>query len=270
MWPFPTRSPLKPDDENWQLETWRWLLEQLGGIDDLRTQPLVTPTRDFFPPTDAQGHNRAEHVFATVKELMGLQDWHCKLVAQLERPDAKVSDVAYLKFENNSQQPLGTFGAEENEIVITYDPGLVDDPVGLVATLAHELSHYLLSSRGEPPGGWENHEFCTDLAVVYSGFGLFGAATSFRYYSGAQSWGYSKAGYLTQSEWTFALAVYLALREQSVADAKPWLPSHLYSGVAKAAKYLASQPQKLDPLKTVQPRQQAFPTLSTKVSFQPE
>lgn len=267
MWPFKTRSPLTSEDEEWQLETWRWLLEQLGGIDDLRAASFVLPNAEFFPPIDAQGHERVEHVFATIKDLMGLQQWHCKLVPQSERPDARVSDIAYLKFEG--QQPLGTFGADGNEVLITYDPGLANDPVGLVATLAHELSHYLLSAKGEPPGGWENHEFCTDLAVVYSGFGLFGAAASFRYYSGAQSWGYSRAGYLSRTEWTFALAVYFALRDQSVADAKPWLPSHLYAGAVRAAKYLASrQTNTLNALKAVRsaPPPQQFRPLSYKVT----
>lgn len=249
MWPFKSRAPLTQDDEDWQHETWRWLLGQLGGLEDLRGRALVLPTKDFFPPTDSKDHARAEHVFARVKELMGLQEWHCKLVPQPKSPDAKVSDVAYLKFDKAKWNPGGTFGVEGNEVVITYAPDSADDPVGLVATLAHELSHYLLSTRGEPPGGWDNHEFCTDLCVVYSGFGLFGAATAFRYYSGAQSWGYQRAGYLTQPEWTFALAVFFLLRDQSAEDAEPWLPSHLMSGVRRAAKYLTKHPAKLQSLR---------------------
>jgi len=253
MWPFTARLPLTADDEEWQLETWRFLLEQLGGIDDLRSLPLVLPTKEFFPPTEAQGHPRVEHVFAQVKSLMGLKEWHCRLEAQPDKPDAKVSDAAYLKFENKTGSPAGTFGLEGNEVLITYDPGLESDPVGLVATLAHELSHYLLSTKDEPPGGWENHEFCTDLAVVYSGFGLFGAATAFRYFSGGQSWGYQRSGYLSQPEWTFALAAFFALREQPIEDARPWLPAHLMNGVRRSAKYLAQSPAKIESIRATKP-----------------
>lgn len=249
MWPFRSRSPLTSDDEEWQLETWAWLLKELGGLDDLRAMPLVTPTPAYFQATDATGHARATHVFETVKTLMGLEEWQCRLAPQHERPDVKVSDVAYLTVVPGTESPLGTFGADGNEILITYDPGLVADPVGLVATLAHELSHYLLSMKGEPPGGWDNHEFCTDLAVVYSGFGLFGAATAFRYFTGTQSWGYQRAGYLSQTEWTFALAVFFALRDQQIDDAKFWLPSHLMNGVRRASRYLAENPGKLAPLR---------------------
>lgn len=255
MWPFAVRSPLSSEDEEWPLETWRWLLEQLGGIEDVRAQTLITPTKEFFPPTEALGHGRAEHVFATVKDLMGLAEWGSALLPQPERPNAKISETAYLKFDKGAVDPGGTFGIEGNEAIITYDPNLVADPVGLIATLAHELSHHLLSTKSEPPGGWENHEFCTDLCVVYCGFGLFGAATAFRYYSGNQSWGYARSGYLTQAEWTFALAVFFALRGQSVEDAAPWLPPHLMSGVRRAAKYLASTPSKIAELTAVSGRE---------------
>jgi hypothetical protein len=250
MWPFAVRSPLTSDDEGWQLDTWRFLLKELGGLEDLRAVPLVLPTKEFFPATDAQGHARAERVFATVKELMGLEQWHCRLVAQPENPDSRVSEAAYLKFDDKNWNPGGSFGLEGNEIIITYSPGLIDDPVGLVATFAHELSHYLLSTKSEPPGGWGNHEFCTDLCVVYTGFGLFGAATAFRYFSGGQSWGYQRSGYLGQSEWTFALAVFFALRDQPIEEATPWLPSHLMRGVRRSAKYLAKHPAKIEALRS--------------------
>jgi hypothetical protein len=259
MWPFSTRAPLQPEDERWQVETWHWLLEVLGGLDDLKALPLVLPTPDFFPQTDTKGHDRALHVFNAVRRLMGMEQWDCKLVPQPEAPDPKVSETAFLQFNSSWNYPGGTFGAEGDEILITYDPKLVDDPVGLVATLAHELAHYLLATKPEPPGGWDNHEVCTDLCVAYSGFGLFGAATAFRYYSGAQSWGYQRSGYLTQSEWTFALAVFFSLRQQSHEEARAWLPSHLMNGVRRSAKYLSSTPRILDAIRSSNPATHARP-----------
>jgi hypothetical protein len=225
------------------------MMERLGGIEDLKQSELVLPTPEFFPRTDTEGHARAQFVFERVKELARMPEWPCKLVAQPPRPDARVSDIAFLK--QSGGLPLGTFGVDGNEVVITYDPGSLDDPISLVSTLAHELSHYLLSSKGEPPGGWDNHEFATDLAVVYLGFGLFSATTAFRYYSGSHAWGYSRQGYLSQSELTFALAVFVALRDQPISDLKPWLAPHLMSGIAKSARYLAQNPERLAPLRTV-------------------
>jgi hypothetical protein len=248
MWPVSVRSPLSAEDEEWQLETWRWLLEQLGGLDDLHAKPLVTPTREFFPPTDATGHARAESVFQSIKQQMGLQEWPCLLLAQPPTPDFRVSDVVHLKTDKGALNQ-GTFGIENEEPMISYDPNLVGDPLGLVAVLAHELSHYLLFDKGDPPGGHEYHEYATELTVTYTGFGIFGLCAAYRFIPAYGANSYS--GYLSQREWAFALAVFFALRGQPIEDARPWLQPHLMNIVQRSAKYLAKNPAKLEPLRRV-------------------
>ena len=252
MWPFKPRRYLEFDDEAWQIATWGWLLRHLGGLADLRQGALITPTRDFFPPTDATGHARAEHVFAAVKRHAGMSEWHCRLIAQPDRPEARVGEFWALQGVRG-RNPAGTFGAEGNEVVITYDPALLSDPVGLVATLAHELAHYLLVSMGTPPGGPEMEEFATDLTTAYLGFGLFGAASAFRFAQFqnviSQGWTTSRQGYLSQREWLFGLAVFLELREEPADPLKSHLAPHLFSDLRKAVRYLRSNPALLDELR---------------------
>lgn len=48
MWPFKTQSTLSLEDEEWQIQTWRWLLDVLGGREDLKRQLFVQPTPNFF------------------------------------------------------------------------------------------------------------------------------------------------------------------------------------------------------------------------------
>ena len=50
---------LDEDLEDWQLETWAWLMRHLGGMAHLAGTPLVLPTKDFFPPSGAEGHDKA-------------------------------------------------------------------------------------------------------------------------------------------------------------------------------------------------------------------
>jgi hypothetical protein len=146
--------------------------------------------------------------------------------------------------------PLGTFSRDRNGAVITYDPGTVDKPAVLVATLAHELSHYLLHSVPDlPPGGELMHEFATDLTTVYLGFGLFGANQAFNFsqhrdvYS--QGWQTSAQGYLDERNWAFALAIFCALRKEDVFTLKPWLKPYLYKDTQSAARYLTKNPRTL-------------------------
>ncbi|NEX92402.1 hypothetical protein [Caulobacter sp. 17J65-9] len=247
------KSYLDPEVEAWQLDVWRWLLERLGGLSDLRSRPLVVPTRAFFPPTEATGHARAEHVFASVKRHAGLADWPCRLEAQPERPKARVSEFLTLT-PLKGHAPAGTFGPEGNEVLITYDPGAVDDPHALVATLAHELAHYLLATLPDgPPGGKDAEEFATDLTTVYLGFGLFGANCAFRYQQHqdfmSQGWSWSRQGYLTEREWAFALAAFFRVRDEPVEAAKAWLRPHLFAELKKAAASLDRRPELLAPLR---------------------
>jgi hypothetical protein len=162
------RPFLDAEVEEWQVETWRWLLHRLGPLRSPEEAPIVTPTRRSFPPSDTSGHARAEYIFALVKQHAGMSNWECRLVAQSRRPDAQVGDVAAFQF--TGEHAAGTFGLAGNEAVTTYDPAGLDNPIALIATLAHELAHYRLASLAEgPPGGPEVLELATDLTTVYMG-----------------------------------------------------------------------------------------------------
>ncbi len=249
VWPFDrVKTFLLPDDEDWHLAVWGWLLARFGE-ERLKAAPLVTATRGYFPPSDAAGHARAEHVFACVKTLAGMAEWPSELVAQAQRPGQRVSELGYVKIDKGDM-PLGTFSRSGNKALITYDPASIDNPAMLVGTLAHELAHYLLHSTPDlPPGQETMEEFATDLATVYLGFGLFGANQAFNFsqfrdvYS--QGWQTRGAGYLRERDWALALAIFCALRGDAVATLEPWLKPYLYKDCKAAARYLSKQPRAL-------------------------
>jgi hypothetical protein len=253
IWPFSEKAFLDREEEEWQIEAWSWMLCRFGGLTELGRVRLATPAPGFFPPTDATGHARAEQIFASVKALAGMSDWPCRLVAQPDAPELRVGDVAALKILDG-KRPLVTFGLEGNEIVITYEPAAIREPITLIATFAHELAHYRIRSLGDrPPGGDELEEFATDLVTVYMGFGIFGAnsAFSFRQFRDvmSQGWSSSRSGYLSQRAWVFAMAVFFALRSQSPMEAIPYLKPHLATDLVKASRYLGRHPTLLEALR---------------------
>jgi hypothetical protein len=215
MWPFGKSTFLDADDEQWQVETWGWFLAKFGGLDRLRQTELVLPSKKFFPATDQKGEERVAHIFNHVKELAGMQEWPCELVAQPPRANLVVGEVTALK--PITQPPAGTFRFEGNRAVVSYEPSSAGDPVKLIATLIHELAHYRLSSVfDEIPGGAEVHEYTTDLLTVFFGFGLFGANSAFNFSqhhgAGSQGWQTSRHGYLGERGFVFALAIFLELK----------------------------------------------------------
>lgn len=248
---FGKTSFLDPDVEAWHLETWTILLDRFGGDMKIADTQLALPTREYFPPLPAEGHQRAEHIFSCVKTIMGMSDnWPCRLEAQPQRDNGRrVSEFVVIE---GGKDPNGTFRVEANgEVIITYAPDLIDDPNSLVATLAHELAHYLLAAEQDLVED-ETHELMTDLAVAYAGLGVFGAnsAFSFEQHGDAfsQGWRSRSSGYLSPRSWAFALAVFTELKGDDGGMDK-WLRPELARDRQKAVKYLRKYPELLEPLR---------------------
>lgn len=255
VWPFGGQAPfLDEETEAWQLETWAWLLRNMGGMEGLRRAPFVMPTTAFFPSTGTQGHDRVEEVLAEVKAMAGLAEWPTRLEVQPKRQPVRVIDSVNM-IPRGTPLPLGTFRQHGNAAVITYDPDLVEDPIGLVATLAHEVAHYLLHSfRDDPPGSETMEEFATDLATCAMGFGLFGAITALRFEGGQDGWtlGWRGQGYLHPRDWAFSLAVFTLLRDEDLTPLRSWLRDTVFDEAQAARRYLKRKPGLLAPLRAIE------------------
>jgi len=243
---------LEQDFEDWFLETWAWLMSKSGGIDHLRHTQLVTPSRDFFPPTEAVGHERVLHIFRCIQKLMGLQAWECELVAY-ERREAN-QRIAEYNFVRSAASPNGTFQVRDGRATITYAADLADEPASLVATLAHELAHYRLALIGKPgPGGHDALELTTELTVAHAGFAVFSANRAFSFSRSQDAWGSgwktSRNGYFSDRTWAFALALFLKLKGAEGA-ADRWVKPITKDMMKSATKYLDKRPELLAPFRS--------------------
>jgi len=251
---FNNRTFLEPDLEAWQLEAWAWLMRNRGGLSRLTATRLVTPSREYFPPSDAKGADLAAHVFDQVKALMGMTDWPCELEASRRAPAAtRVGEFWSL---TNRRAVNGTFQVADGRAIIRYGSDLVDQPMKLVATFAHELSHYLIRAVQEPlPGGDAASELVTELTVAYVGLGVFSANVAFSFQQHgdtfSQGWRAQRNGYFSPASWSFAIAVFLALKAESPSAASRWLTRELVGPTEKAGRYLAKHPALLEPLRAI-------------------
>jgi hypothetical protein len=210
---------------HWLYRHYLWLEQHLPPHIDGSTSQLILPNAQFYPHRNTLDHAYAEKVFASTRHFMGLDEWPCRLEPQSDEAHERHADFAKsanLFLETKTASAAGTFSAAE-EVVITYAPRLLKDPSNLVATLAHELCHYLLANvAAEPPCGWAEHEPLTDLAAVHEGFGVFlcNSAFTFDQWSDSQmsGWSFQKLGYLNDSELAFALGVFCT-RRKADADA---------------------------------------------------
>lgn len=247
MWnPFRAKPLLSEEDQHFQVECYRWLLTHFGGDDFYREARLVLPTREFFPTAVDSPQLAARTTFEQVKRYAGMQDWDCRLEAQDQDPNPVVAPT--IAVQNIEHNPLGTFSADNNnQVTITYNPKLLANPEQMVATFAHELSHYLTATAPEPPpGGWENWEFATDICVTFLGFGVFNAnsAFSFQQFSGvdSQGWQTSGGGYLSQAEHSYALALFLLLKDIPPEQARPHCSANIQGLLKKAVAEIERGP----------------------------
>lgn len=239
MWNLFRKQPLlSEENEAFQIETYKWLLKNFGGKEFYDETKLILPTEEFFPIEKETPEKTTQHIFDLVKKYAGLKDWPCTLKAQEEDPNLRIS--TFVSINTPEDNPHGTFSVnEKNQVTITYNPSLTSDPTQMVATFAHELSHYLTSTSTEPPpGGWDNWEFATDITATFLGFGIFQANSVFniQQYTDfeSQGWRSSGGGYLSEAEHSFALALFIRLKNISPNTVYPHCDVNIKAYLKKA------------------------------------
>jgi hypothetical protein len=252
MWPFTRKAVVDADTAAWHVENFAWLVRQFGGATGLAHSKLVLSTPGFFVADGESGHALARRIFDQVKAYCGMSDWEADLVAD----DNPLADQGALSLATVAPQrhALGTFGVAGNRIMISYVPALLKRPDHLIATLAHELAHYLLATtRDRPPCEEDEREFLTDLAAVYLGFGVFLANARFRhesYQAGPlQGWRIGHSGYLPEPDLIFALALFIQTKAVDPNPALACLKPHLATMLRRTLRDLAKRAAMVAPIR---------------------
>jgi hypothetical protein len=125
----------------------------------------------------------------------------------------------------------GTYHMREQSVICVAVTQL-DDPMRLMATVAHELAHELLLKGGHLTGNEHDHEQVTDLLPVFLGTGIFAANATVQTKSWSEGqWShstYSRQGYLSSIELGYALAVFANFRGED----RPNWSKHLRTDAA--------------------------------------
>ena len=230
---FKVAPPVPRDELDWLVACFAWLRRVLD--DEGRKIEAVLPGNAALAEATT-----ASELFAIVQQQCEMADWPCHL-ERIEDEQSR-SDPAEVQLDS---RPLGTFSYEgEGEgYVIRYSASLLRKPDNLVATFAHELSHYLLEGRGVPPGGPDLVEHATDCCAAYLGFGVF-LANSARHFEqwtdGAwQGWRSSASGYLSEQALVTATALAAQLNAHDADAIEAQLKPYLQRDFRRASKAIA-------------------------------
>jgi len=146
MW-FKPKRPVDAEEWEWLLAGFKWLRREFPDLDAGR--PLGLPTSEYFPPLACQGVARGEALMDQVKAIAGLGDWPVRLLPVEPPRRGAVNAVSALQSDGGA---CGSFrvgrtaeGLPFAEIRYTLDQ--LENPGGLVATLAHELAQDRKTTR---------------------------------------------------------------------------------------------------------------------------
>jgi len=228
---FRPKPPIDQAEYEWLVACFAWLRTVLDDS-DIRPE-LVLPNHPKIATA-----NTAGELFDAVRALCGMEDWPC----QLEKIDDSF-ETGDARIEYQGDTAAGTYSVESDVPVIRYAESMLQDPAGLAATFAHELSHYLTDGVGDPPGGPDLMEHATDCCAAYLGFGVLLAnnARDFQQWTDGewQGWRAATRGYLSEQALVTATAMFAALhghRDDSIAKS---LKPYLRKDFAKAKKAIA-------------------------------
>lgn len=167
-WLFPPKCPCDPAAKAWIERRLEWL----GGQFDnhaFNGQPVVLPTAEFFPaPYDGSDE--------TVRNLLDQVCGYMGVAPELIRLEiVAYSGAPWLVNDRGQYLPhaAGTYEEGEEQFLIRIDKSALGDPMELVGTMAHELSHVRLLGEGRIDYEIYDNELLTDLTVVFLGMGIF-------------------------------------------------------------------------------------------------
>ncbi|WP_157368945.1 hypothetical protein [Zavarzinella formosa] len=218
MFRSPSTCPVEDETRKWIDQRWQWLEEQFGR-EMVRRATVVLPRPEFFPDPYDGTQASVRIMLDRVCGHMGVDPAIIRMFLY-NNSDRDVKDPP---FSGQLAGSVGTYAPENGIHRIGIEISNLGNPLGLVATIAHELGHVLLLGSGRITEEEADHEPLTDLLTVYFGMGVITSnavvlETNWRA-GNISGWSMSRQGYLAMPDFGYALAKYARLRDE---DGPAW------------------------------------------------
>ncbi len=182
-WLYPDTCPCDVKAKEWVEERLEWLSQSFDRH-VFNGRSMVLPTAAYFPDPYDQSESSARVLFERVCEYMDV------LPSLTRLHFVKGKTESHLVNEHGHALPMaaGTYQQRYSRFLITINQDELVDPMSLVGTMAHELSHLRLMGEGRVVGDESDNELLTDLNVVTHGMGIFLANVPRNWMSHYSTW----------------------------------------------------------------------------------
>ena len=234
--------PVTSEQKEWIEESLLWLLNQFGK-DYFLSRPMILPEPSFFPDKYKSDEASVDKV---VTRVCGYMDVDPETIEIHFFSDGE--DLAAKHHTGTPQSKAGAAGLyyhptdKRPRAAIAINDSNLKNPISLVATIAHELGHVILLGGGRISRDNKDHEYLTDLITVFLGLGIFSANAAFQFHQWTghshQGWRASRAGYLSEEMFAYALAGCAWMRNESKPAWSKYLAMNVGAHFKTCHKYL--------------------------------
>lgn len=257
---FSPKLPVTDDEREWVEQGFHRLAKLLGRTQMLDAR-VVTPTAEDFPDPFDRSAESAEKLFWKVCDYMDVKRAEVEVKIFPEETEDLSKLLPHWHGDGQSRA-AGLFldgGTElangDGRHLVAIRSTQLEDPLALVATIAHELGHVILLGRKLLNPAPPDHEPLTDLLTVYLGLGIFTAnsAARFKQWQDERKFGWSmnRLGYLSEKVYGYALAKFMIERGEEKPAWLKYLSTNVKSYCKQSRSWMEQNPQYVRTAKSI-------------------
>jgi hypothetical protein len=245
MFGFSGKLPVTEEQRLWTNMGFERLAQMLGQ-EKLLEATTILPDDKFFPDRYDGSHDGVIAMAERVARYMGIarNSFVVEIYAENEQAWRELIPV----WSGETTDAAGFYFHEPHDgrYLVGVHGDQLEDPLCLVATLAHELAHVLLLGGGLLDRNQEDMEPLTDLATVFLGMGFFTASAAFQFRqwtdNSRQGWSTKRTGYLSEQLWGYALAYFTYKRSEDKPTWAGMLPRNIRAYFKQSSAWLRKHP----------------------------
>jgi len=243
MFGLRSRLPVSDEERQWVDRAFARLSALLGESRMLEAEVILPIPKHFPDPYDAT-EDTVGRLFLRICEYMGVDRGRIDLEVFPDSTTHLREILPFWQAKSTGCAGLYTRTSDHSRMVVAVKGSQLNDPLALVATLAHELGHVILLGGELVNRSAPDMEPFTDLLTVFLGLGLFTANTAARFEQhgggGRQGWSIQRLGYLSEEMYGYALARFGRERGEDRPEWEKYLSTNVKSFYKCSRSWLSS------------------------------
>lgn len=240
FWNRKPKCPITPEDKQWIEKTLTWIDK---NVVNLSNQPLILPNTDFFDREFTHTDQDAYYLLEKIGSYLHIDTSPISLFFYSEASQELAPGLITQTEEGKGT--AGWYSQNEKGYSISIEIQQLQRTESLVATIVHELCHYVLLGIKQISLEGEENEWLTDLLSIAYGFGIFMGNSKF-YFNQWQSgdgwggWQYSTQGYLPLQIIAYAMAEIQFRKNNTDLSFTKYMTKDLKKNFLKSFKFIRS------------------------------